>query len=216
MDIQWNHQNISVVWGKKLTSCCKLYEELKKTPGFWYWKCHANVSNCVFMWCMLLHRDEQMQMQAFVDLNHHSLWTHFCRIPVSSITQFFFFLQKFLPSLSLQHPSPISSRTHMSSAETAAPCPHPSTLVSHWEKKTSPWASGPVKVRLCCSTSTLYTESTWSCSSINTVIGLVWHNLSRLHTNKALSASTEPLLQMFFLFPSCLDVFPVSLHCLCL
>lgn len=87
----------------------------------------------------------------------------------------------------------------MSWAGTAALCTHPSTQTSHWEEKTSPWASGPDKALLCCSTSALFTENTWSCSSINMVRIFVRQRFSILLTYNPFVRSA--------IFPYFLDLF---------
>lgn len=78
-------------------------------------------------------------------------------------------LQRFQPALSHQRLLPTNSRSPMKQRGTSAPRLSPFTLIWRWEEKTFLWASGPVSVLLCCSTSTLSIGSTWHYSSTNTV-----------------------------------------------
>lgn len=111
--------------------------------------------------------------------------------------------QRFLLPLSQLHPSPTSSRSHMSWAgRNLVPCNHPSTQTPLWEERTSPWASGPVRVLLCCSMSTLSTNNTWSCSSMNMVrmYLFIFHILLSIWNLMAVNIPVQPSVYFILSF----------------
>lgn len=103
-------------------------------------------------------------------MNIFNSFQHMClSIIHTMLISLILFLQRSPPALRRQCPWFTSWRSRTNWAATAASARRPSTLKFHWEEKTSPWASGPHRAPLCCSTSTLSSRSTWRCSSTNMV-----------------------------------------------